>query len=131
MNTNRPLRELLTILRDNLDTYLAPDRYPLGMCGVISILKSLNTISRIEAYVLDEYLRLHRPNTAVRRENEYLVSSVAYKALIAETVEYGMSIEVICLYWFPLKAIEPRKLWLNRQLRRTTLEKESIKLYKN
>jgi hypothetical protein len=85
----RTIKELLKVMLDN------PQYFRSGLCGWKTNLQSANLISADEWFLLEDYIRNHRPNP-------YL----SIKAFKSRKTAY---------YW-PIGDIKPRIKWLKKHI---------------
>ena len=89
----RPIKELLIILRDNIKQ-IKPNE---GICYVIYSMMCDGVITRREQLILNRYLRDHKPANAFRREKM-------------------LTLSVDSNYWWTPGSVAPRLRWLNKQI---------------
>jgi hypothetical protein len=90
----RTEKELLIILRNHLE-HEASNGIPFGICHEIDILFAVDTITSKEYYVLQKYMRLHRPKRGKHYNPSYFTTP----------------------YWWPKTLLKPRLNWLNDQIK--------------
>ena len=99
---NRPIKELLIILRNNLKRYFR-DSNNGGMCSVAFDLSSNSIISIDEYKLLFEYLDDHKPRNAYRRKK---LDSSLYDSK-------GFNLR---RHWWTPCVLKPRINWLNKEI---------------
>jgi hypothetical protein len=99
----RSIKELLTILRDNLDTTFKIYAYCGGLCSAIHCLSYNDTITTDERNCLIQYLNDNTPRNAKIRQKRF------QGTLNLEGWSLG-------LHWWKPRALKPRINWLNKQI---------------
>lgn len=99
----RSMKELLIILRDNLESCFKKDNTLGGMCATITYLKHHLIISVDEEYKLKGYLMDNKPKNAIKRYKKYYEHEAASNFISR-------------LHWWKPRAISPRIKWLNEQI---------------
>jgi hypothetical protein len=109
----RSIKELLIILRDNLEYCLKNNEYDGGMCAAII---SINDLSPEETDILKAYLDANKPRNATRRAKKY--ADIDHFNIIARNSKYtNNKVEFILgQHWWTPKALAPRIKWLNEQI---------------
>ena len=103
MKPERSIKELLIILRDNLEKEFKSDPNNGGMCSVIHELRDNDEISEDEWGKLLIYLKNNKPLIADKRK-------IMYKDQFDSN---GFMLED---HWWKPKSIKPRKNWINKQI---------------
>ena len=99
----RPIKELLIILRDNLEDYLKRYNYG-GMCPVIWRLLKNDVINDWEENILQGFLEHNKPRNAyIRRKKEF-------------PTHFDDAGFALPLHWWTPRAVPPRMRWLNQQI---------------
>ena len=98
----RTIKELLIILRDNLEMYFDKDPDNGGICGVILDLTRHNIISNNEWAILTKYLNDNKTRNAYKREKQY-------PDFFGGEFNLGR-------HWWKPRAVKPRINWLNKQI---------------
>ena len=100
----RTTKELLIILRDNLEEYFDLYYENGGMCLVITDLYGYGIITDDEETILFEYLENNKPRNANIRYKKYKDGGGDF-ALFSNR-----------LHWWKPRAVKPRLKWLNQQI---------------
>ena len=100
---NRPIKELLIILRDNLEICFIKDINNGGMCYAAYDLESTLIISNNEYHLLIKYLEDHKPRNAYRRRKKYLY--------IYDNKGFSLR-----RHWWTPRVLKPRINWLNKEI---------------
>ena len=103
---DRPIKQLLIIVRDNLKNCFSEKPIPCG--GICAAIHSLRTDSELitcsEARELEKYLEDNKPlnaKTRILKYNEFAKDSIGYS---------------LQRHWWTPREIEPRIKWLNKQI---------------
>jgi hypothetical protein len=99
----RPIKELLTILRDYFYTRILDDPYCGGLCSVIHYLYHNDEITFDERDRLLNYLSDNKPRNAKIREKKF----------VGQCDHEGWNLGI---HWWKPKAVKPRINWLNKQI---------------
>jgi hypothetical protein len=99
----RPIKELLIIVRDNLEERMKNDPSNGGMCAVIYDLERAHLLTDDEREELLNYLKTHVPKCAKKYMDEHRF----------ECDNMGFALG---RHWFEPRSIPPRLRWLNKQI---------------